>query len=63
MRGRSGTALGQEPQVDRLRKDPGAELPGPDLGAGRVDVLQVRKHEAVLEALEEARGQTLTRRQ
>ena len=58
-----GPALGQELDVDPLWEHTGAELRRLRLGAVRGDVLQVREHEAVLEAVEEVVRHALGRRQ
>jgi hypothetical protein len=46
-----GTPCGEELQIHVLRKDAGAELSGCNLRSTRVDVLQMREHEAMLESI------------
>jgi hypothetical protein len=53
----------QEVEIGPLREDARAELGRGDLGPVRPDVLEVRDHEAVLEAVEERPRDPLLRRQ
>jgi hypothetical protein len=46
-----GTPCGEELQVQVLRKDAGAEFSGCNPRSTRVDVLQMREHEAMLESI------------